>query len=920
MEEGKGKRLMPTIKFQTDTQGIQEMEIEGDTPNNEELAFMDSFDDLTTREALGTFGAGFNTGLARLAGSAVDLINNLPGIVNLPAKLANVIPTIPTRDEKGNLSLKRLDESKRPTGFPTKFTERPIGGSENLARALAKIGMGYEQLEDVRSEARPFAVGGEVLGASVPFAGLPFAGGAKAAKGLFGPIVRAAKETPGKFTAIEGGLAGGSALGAAVAEEIFPGDQTARLVGELTVPLSPTVLALRGGPAAFKAGQRAIAARTKKGREDEAAVVIQKLVKESGEDPLLLAEKLDLPPSNLTPAQITGNEQLQAIENTLIKRSQKVAGQSQTQAKEAFEDFKESFISIIKEGNPQEIQQAARIGLDAVNQSIQKDLDEVTKILNDAVNRASTPAQLKQINIEARKIINEAYEDGRKIENILYDQIDKTIPVRTDDLYETLNQLARDKITGQSINPIVKGIHDDLKIINGDKKRPKNRKIPQINVGYLNNLRSKLRVFETEALAQGRLQDYREFKILRASIAKELEQVGDEAGQVARGWSKTFNDNFTRGIVGDIRKVSRKGEQVVPDELTLDIAIKPKEQGRVNLNQLRNAAGLPPIENKAVAKEFDSSRSLQRLTEMESLQNDLLKIMAAQTRNFDGSVNVAKLETFIKNNKQAIDLSGLTNTFSDIVTAQRNADKILKTFEPRKKAFNLKTKASEVINNDVNAVIRSIFRSSQVDNGLNALQELTKSGGRQGLQYAIIQNLLDASTTQLKSGSERISGIALKRILDTPTETGLSIGDTLVKRNILTKSQKLNLDKLIQQSEIFERSLASSSSLDNLLEGESVLFDLFARITGANIGGSGAVARVSGTPIVAAQAGSQAAKSILSRMPRAKVQDVLVEAMFDPKLMQILLRKPTNLAQKLQSKRQINAFLLQAGIPVEEEE
>jgi|GEM_PF-6712178 len=45
-----GEKIMPTIKFQTKTQGIQEMEIEGDTPNDEELAFMDSFDDKTTKE------------------------------------------------------------------------------------------------------------------------------------------------------------------------------------------------------------------------------------------------------------------------------------------------------------------------------------------------------------------------------------------------------------------------------------------------------------------------------------------------------------------------------------------------------------------------------------------------------------------------------------------------------------------------------------------------------------------------------------------------------------------------------------------------------------------------------------------------------------------------------------------------------
>ena len=54
-------------------------------------------------------------------------------------------------------------------------------------------------------------------------------------------------------------------------------------------------------------------------------------------------------------------------------------------------------------------------------------------------------------------------------------------------------------------------------------------------------------------------------------------------------------------------------------------------------------------------------------------------------------------------------------------------------------------------------------------------------------------------------------------------------------------------------------------------------------------------------------------------MPRAKVQQILVEAMFNPKLMQELLRKPITPKQVLQQKRQINAYLIAAGIPELEE-
>ena len=54
-------------------------------------------------------------------------------------------------------------------------------------------------------------------------------------------------------------------------------------------------------------------------------------------------------------------------------------------------------------------------------------------------------------------------------------------------------------------------------------------------------------------------------------------------------------------------------------------------------------------------------------------------------------------------------------------------------------------------------------------------------------------------------------------------------------------------------------------------------------------------------------------------MPRAKVQQILVEAMFNPELMQELLRKPITPKQVLQQKRQINAYLIATGIPELEE-
>jgi hypothetical protein len=54
---------------------------------------------------------------------------------------------------------------------------------------------------------------------------------------------------------------------------------------------------------------------------------------------------------------------------------------------------------------------------------------------------------------------------------------------------------------------------------------------------------------------------------------------------------------------------------------------------------------------------------------------------------------------------------------------------------------------------------------------------------------------------------------------------------------------------------------------------------------------------------------------MVNKMPRAKVQSILVEAMFNPALMKKLLEKPTSIQEKILQAKQINAFLIQAGIP-----
>ena len=92
------------------------------------------------------------------------------------------------------------------------------------------------------------------------------------------------------------------------------------------------------------------------------------------------------------------------------------------------------------------------------------------------------------------------------------------------------------------------------------------------------------------------------------------------------------------------------------------------------------------------------------------------------------------------------------------------------------------------------------------------------------------------------------------------------------------------------------------------------MFELLTRILGANVGGMSGLSQASGAGLVVAHAGSKEAQRRLIKVPRFRVKSVMVEAMFNPKFMAKLLEMPVGLRAEEALQRQINAFLLAAGL------
>ena len=848
-----------------------------------------------------SFVKGVNTGLlADMGGLAVDIMNNVPKIVVGAAKqlFPKTIFSKTYKEDIKDIQTKTLTEMLG--GTPD-----AIGGSKSIRKGLAATNLGYENLSDLAPSERPYAVAGEVIGQSLPIAAAPIRAAAalkqgETAKGIFAPIVQAAKETPKRFIGAEAGLSGLSAGGAATAEVLAPGNPTARMIGELAGPNLPIVTAARYLPSALRQATTAVKSVMPgdKFLKNEAAQVVQSKVT----DPEKVAVALDEPVSKtLTSGQLTGDPNLLAIENKLIESSQRVKGRAGEQIKSSYKDFNKKYNQIIETGDVDSIKEAAQIKLDIVNKTLDDQVEQAKNLVESKASRTfTTDLDRENINKRARQILLQANDDARKTETQLWNKIDKDIKITATNLEDTIKAQKNNLLEGQNLDNVFEAYL---------KKLDKNK---ELSVGELNKIRSRALEINRDLSFQGNFSKARPYKNLAQAALKDLEKVDGLAnksvetwGSLARKYSRRYNEVFQRPVVKNILQRGPKGAR---EELTFDAALAPKVKGKINLRDLREAAGLPVT---------NTSISSKRATEIESLQNDLLRILAGETSNFDNSINVNNLQRFINRYEPALKEANLYDTLTDLNQNQRITSELIKTTDKTKAAF-AKNMTSKVLGGNINTITENVLKSPTPTGALQELGKVTSNRGRQGLQYTIMQSLLKLGT--VSRGNEFIiSGTRLNQILNKPTETGISLGETLVNTNALNTNQKNNLDELVNKSTVFENAVINKSNLDDLLGAESAVFNLFQRVLGSNIGAAGAVGSVSGSPLVAAAAGSKATQAILGKMPRAKVQQILVEAMFNPELMQELLRKPITPKQVFQQRKQINAYLLAAGIPELEE-
>ena len=822
--------------------------------------------------------------------------------------------------------------------------QEPVGGSKQLRGLLADANIGYKSVADLPRQQQPFAIGGETLGAAIPIAGgvgLAARGAnlatraaptGSAVRDLLSDVVSTAARKPGTTAATELGLATTAGVGGGLAETIAPGNELARLGGEVAGGLAPAAALATVGKGAKRVLDVA-RSFTPSGRERLAADVVQRRAVKEGVDREQLAKRLLEDDEGITSAQRVPEAFLIELENTLRRTNSDLDARLGEANKQVIENIKDAFVG--GRADPE-------IFADALDTQINLKLQTARQAA--AKINPSSPDARSQANRIVRDALEGSLRDARKQESALWGQVDRDITIApnstlqayknvklqlleeeglpapveafaarikkilkqdTDLTDADLDAIDRGVMSNTEISDVIGRMLSDVESPSGTATRAARPK--KVTSGDLLRFRSRLLSMSRDALRGENPSRAlsRQLKLLADGALYDLSRLDVMGVDDARQFSFALNQRFSRGDVGRILEFDAQATGRIDPDLTLESTIRRGgPAAAVASRDIQQAVS--PLE------EFGRNQTPEVRAQIE----EFLRDMARQTvTKSTGEIKPEALATFRANNREILrQFPQLDNALKDAGTAARSAESYVRGVTAGSRTFQQVSALGDAIQVEsapkaVKAALGRFNRSTdQMDNIIAA----ARAGGDDavaGLRTILMDELLDAATVKGKlSGKILQSTSGQQRILD-----------YLQSKGVLDATRRENLKTLADTAARVEQYLTTRAGKQFDLGKTGPFEDFLIRVIGARIGALSFIGEASGATLVAAGAGSRALRSILSDMPALRVRDVLARAVEDPEFMAELLSKPTSVRARNARDTRILSYLLASGLVAEDE-
>lgn len=459
----------------------------------------------------------------------------------------------------------------------------------------------------------------------------------------------------------------------------------------------------------------------------------------------------------------------------------------------------------------------------------------------------------------------------------------------------------------------------------------------------LTYMRSLALEYGRAAMAGGQENRARMAFELADAMYNDLANVPAKTGQdnyrmaydMARAYSRSLNDTFTRAFAGDAMQTTKTGaERIAPELLASRLLQGGNDPTYVRIMQINDIGSFAAREGLEGAEE--TIGTLRGVTE-QILRNARAAAFDQET----GQINPQLLQRWISQNTEVLDQFPSLKT--DLMDAQKANVLLNEASEARRMAiaeeraqisfYNLMnpvvdretgrrmfgtesptTAIAAALASSNKTPIRSLNRLLAVVEGVDNPQ--LKEQAMTGLKSAILEW---AATKAGGSHSGTFSPSVLYDAMFRPIKGSsgrIPLMDWMLEKGVINQTEATNLKTYLTEMVKFEAA-EQTGEIGELVERAGPIFDFYLGITGSALGTKAQSIMTGGKSgpgaLIAAGRGAETMRRIFADLPASMQTDVMGELMRNPELLATMMRRPRSEREKLRLMQRATQMLTDLG-------
>lgn len=820
------------------------------------------------------FGEGANVGIAQTFGAPVDLVNKGLSYIGLGS-------------------------------------DTPVGGSQWLQNRMEDVNIPASEVRGAAGQV------GQVVGAStaaLPAIVGPFLRGATSVqmgaqapatslvRGIGESAAGTALRNPGRFMAAETGLATAAGFGGVAAENAMPDVPNARTYGELAGGLAPaglvglTSAATRVMPG-VNAGRNIVSSLTPGGGRRRA---VDRLRGTFDDPENVTTWRPDvLEEARLTPAQATESPRTLSLERSVMDATDELRTARDGQLRDLNETVNKAFTL-----SPDSTDATTQYLRNTIEQRINNAVQRARQAADDVAPNASREAS----NRSARKELDEALNAARQYEASLYNAVDQSAPVGTDNVETVLRRFIQDTAQAQQ-----KHISDTARkylspqLADGE---PNPNFLGDVtNIKQIRGLQSELRFEARQARAEGNYNKARMADDMADAITDDIAASSEDAAiRAATDFSRNMHQRFTQGEVGDLLGYSKTGEVKAPEGLTLERTV-----GRSGANARE---GYDAIDDAVRFADEVAGTQRSAAVNQHVDQYILDSFNRAAVRNGELQPNLA--QTFLRNNAEVLSRRpDLARRLQQAAEAGQAAIDTKRMFDPSESAAGVFLKAPP--GSEIDRILRLPQPGKEMEELVNLANTDRTGKALSGLKQAFMDRLAGKARSNAVDAADRtyLSGQRMTDELGKP-------GTQQAARALFSPTEMERIEKIRRTAVILDKARSARPSEEGVVsDAAGYITTALGRILGARAGGL--VPHFGGggdiqTPAITSNLAQRLLKAGVNDPARRLIND----AIQDEKLFNALLTEIQSPVQARLVQQRINAWgaevLREYGLGAENEQ